>query len=321
MDFIKELGYLAIASRMKRLTDRLMRGGVEVYKSLNIDFEPRLFTLFYLLYTENSPLSILEIASALKVSHPAVIQAAQMLIKKGLVKSAQDDKDRRKRLLVITEKGRELAASLLPIWDCFVEAAVELFESAGVDALDSINRVETNLDEEEMGSRIIRRIKEKQYEAVEVTDFAPEHRVSFEKLNSAWLQKYFRVEQVDRKILRHPEKEIIEKGGFVFFAQLGGEIVGTAALIKLDDETYEITKMAVAEKARRKQVGRKLADTAIARAKEMGARKIVLRTDKKLRAAVDLYRKVGFKTAPDEGTKSGKAARSKFGFAMKLDLG
>ena len=52
MDFIKELGCLAIVSRMKRLTDSLMKGGSKVYQSLNIDFEPRMFTVFYLLYIQ-----------------------------------------------------------------------------------------------------------------------------------------------------------------------------------------------------------------------------------------------------------------------------
>jgi DNA-binding MarR family transcriptional regulator len=133
MDFIKELGYLAIASRMKRLTDRFMRGGSQVYKSLGIDFEPRWFTVFYLIYTQDSPLSISEIASALKMTHPAIIQTTQMLIKKGLIKSFRDSKDRRIRRLAITGKGEELANFLVPVWNDFEAATSEIFGEAGVD--------------------------------------------------------------------------------------------------------------------------------------------------------------------------------------------
>lgn len=82
----------------------------------------------------------------------------------------------------------------------------------------------------------------------------------------------------------------------------------------------KIAKMAVAEHARRKQVGRRMAEAAIARAQKMGARKVVLHTDNRLRAALGLYRKLGFKLAPNELTESGKFARAKFGVARKLDL-
>jgi len=320
MDFLKELGYLAIASRMKGLTDRLLRGGSEAYRSLGLDFEPRWFTLFYLLSTEASPLSIQEIANALKVSHPAVIQTAQMLVKRGLIRSFQDKVDRRKRRLAVTPKGKELAAQLTPVWNCFLAAVSEFFESAGVDMLEVIQKVEAELDKEEMGSRIIRNIKDIQAEAVEIIDFAPEHRDAFRKLNEEWLEKYFAAEEDDDRLLRRPEEEIIARGGAIFFARLGGKIVGTAALLKRDDATYEIAKMAVTPGAQGKQAGRRLAKAAIARAREKGARRIILLTDNRLRAAVGLYRKLGFKAAPNEPTASGKYARAKFGFLMKLDL-
>jgi DNA-binding MarR family transcriptional regulator len=148
MDFLRELGYLAIASRMKGLTDRLVRGGSEAYRYLGLDFEPRWFTLFYLLSTESSPLSIQEIADALKVSHPAVIQTAQMLVKKGLVHSFQDEVDRRKRRLTLTPEGKDLAAELTPIWNCFLAAVSELFDGAGTDMLEAIHKVEAELDRE-----------------------------------------------------------------------------------------------------------------------------------------------------------------------------
>ncbi|MBP1767598.1 MAG: family N-acetyltransferase [Candidatus Aminicenantes bacterium] len=320
MDFIKELGYLAIASRMKRLTDGLLRGGSEAYRSLGLDFEPRWFTLFYFLHAEGSPLSIKEIADALKVSHPAVIQTAQMLAKKGLIRSSQDSKDKRKRRLALTPKGKELAVSLDPVWGGFGSAAAELFAGAGIDMLDAVQRVEAELDREEMGSRIIRKIKEMQAGAVEIVGFSPEHSEAFRKLNEEWLKSYFEVEEADRRVLLHPEKEILEPGGAVLFARLGGEIVGTAALLKLDKETYEIAKMAVTPKAQGRQVGRRLTEEAIATARRRGAKKVVLFTDDRLRAAASLYRKLGFEPAPSEATSSTRFGRARFGYTMRLRL-
>ena len=320
MDFIEELGYLGVASRMKRLTSRFMRGGSQAYKSLGIDFEPRWFTVFYLIYTQDSPLSISEIASSLKISHPAVIQTTQMLIKKGLIKSFQDNQDRRIRRLAITRKGKEFANFLMPIWNDFETATSELFEKVGVNMLDIIQRIEVLLDEEDVGSRIINRIKQRQYSAIEILDYTPEYKEYFQKLNYEWLKKYFKVEEMDKKILLHPEEEIILKGGFVLYARLEDKIVGTAAVLKKDKKTFEIAKMAVTEKAQGMQVGRKLTKNAIARAADNGAQQIILKTDNRLRAAINLYRSLGFRVTHSEPTASGKYERERFGIQMKLDL-
>ena len=320
MDFIKELGYLAIASRMKRLTDRFMRGANKVYKSLNIDFEPRFFTVFYLIFTQGKSLSISDISSSLKITHPAVIQAAQILTKKGLIDSYQDDADHRIRRLTLTAKGKRLADFLLPIWNDFEAATAELFKNAQVDMLSVLENLENQLDKKELSDRIIKRVKERQYNEVEILDFAPKYREHFKTLNYEWLEKYFEVEGLDKKILTDPENEIIQKGGFIFFACIEGEIVGTTALLKVNETTYELNKMAVAEKAQGQQAGRKLLDAAIKKAKEMKAKKIILKTDNRLRNAVTLYRKIGFKIAKGEKTVSGRLEREKYGILMKLDL-
>ena len=320
MDFIKELGYLAIASRLKRLTDRFMRSANKVYKSLNIDFEPRFFTVFYLIFTQGKPLSISEISNSLNITHPAVIQAAQMLTKKGLVDSYQDDADRRIRRLTLTAKGKRLADFLLPIWNDFEAATAELFTDAQVDMRSVIQSIENQLDKEELADRINKRIKERQYNEVEILDFAPKYRDYFKTLNYEWLEKFFKVEDLDKKILTDPEKEIIQKGGFIFFARMGDKIVGTTALLRVDETTYELNKMAVAKKAQGQQAGRKLLDAAIKKAEKMGAKKIILKTDNRLRNAVNLYRKLGFKITKGEKTVSGRLEREKYGILMKLYL-
>jgi hypothetical protein len=46
MDIIKELGPLAIASRMKRLAELVFKQAINVYRVHGIDFEPKWFPLF-----------------------------------------------------------------------------------------------------------------------------------------------------------------------------------------------------------------------------------------------------------------------------------
>ena len=48
-NYIQELGNIAIASRLKQLTEILMKDMAKIYKEIHIDFEPRWFTLIHLL--------------------------------------------------------------------------------------------------------------------------------------------------------------------------------------------------------------------------------------------------------------------------------
>jgi len=92
MDLITELGALAFGSRLKRMSETIMRGGEEVYRFYGVDFEPKWFPLFYYL-AQKGEAGIMEIAENLNVTHPAVIQIAKELEKKGLIiskKSAED---------------------------------------------------------------------------------------------------------------------------------------------------------------------------------------------------------------------------------------
>lgn len=293
MDLIKQLGPLALASRLKRLSDRLMRDGYRIYREQGLEFEPRWFTVFYLL-SRKSPLAVTEIAHALQVTHPAVNQVAGMLEKAGLVDSRRDKTDERKRLLFLSPLGRELVEKLKPVWKDIKEANQELLDTSGKDLLGTLDKIESALDETEMFDRIMACIKQRQLESVEILDYKPRYRKNFRTLNLEWLKKYFSVEPVDEKLLSDPEGEIIKRGGKIFFARLDGKIVGTAALIKHDKTTYELAKMAVTEKAQKRHVGRKLAQTAIDRAKRLGADTLLLNTSPELTAANNLYRQLGF---------------------------
>jgi ribosomal protein S18 acetylase RimI-like enzyme len=145
-----------------------------------------------------------------------------------------------------------------------------------------------------MYERIMRRIKRRQLERVEIIDYQPRFKSYFKSLNLEWLRKYFAVEDEDKRQLSDPYGKIVKAGGSVLFARLEGRIIGTAALVKHNKHTFELTKMAVTRKARGHQVGRKLALAAIERAKEAGAKHLVLLTSPRLTTAYNLYRSLGF---------------------------
>ena len=157
MNLIKELGEIAFGTRLRLLTDRFLQDGVKIYKSQNIDFEPRWFTMFYLL-SKKSPLSISEITAELGFTQPAVTQIANVLIKKGLVKTVKHKEDSRKKMLALSHKGMLMLPVLEPVWKGFEEAVKDLFNDTGYDMLFIISRLENLLDEKNMFRRVTDKI-------------------------------------------------------------------------------------------------------------------------------------------------------------------
>ena len=129
---------------------------------------------------------------------------------------------------------------------------------------------------------------------VKIIDYKPEHQPYFEFFNRRWIEKYFRMEPVDEYVFTNPEDAIIESGGAVLMATYEGHLAGTVALKKLDDTTYEFTKMAVHENFHRKGIAEELSYGAFRKAYELGAEKIILYTNSILKPAIRLYEKLGF---------------------------
>lgn len=293
MDLLRQLGPLAIASRLRRLTEWLYKDGARIYHEQSLDFEPRWFPLFYLL-KELGETSVTQAAQSLGLTHPAVNQIAGEMSKRGFLESTSDEKDKRKRLLRLTRKGKKALSVLEPVWKDFESAAGEFLSEAGGDFLAMIGKLEDALKDKGMYERITQRIKERQLRKVEIINYQPQFKKYFKLLNYEWLKEHFKVEKEDEKLLSSPYEKIIKPGGFVLFARLEGKIVGTTALIKHDNNTYELTKMAVKRSAQGQQAGRKLSLAAIEKAKNSGARKVVLLTSPRLTAAYNLYRSLGF---------------------------
>ncbi|ALI98830.1 GNAT family N-acetyltransferase [Rufibacter tibetensis] len=136
--------------------------------------------------------------------------------------------------------------------------------------------------------------------SVTIIDYTPAHATLFRELNQAWIERYFEMEELDHKSLGNPDGYIIAKGGHIFMAEYNGEIVGTCALIKVDNQTYELAKMAVTDKAQGLKIGKRLGEAAIQKARELGATTLMLLSNRKLETALHLYQKLGFVEVADE---------------------
>ncbi len=156
METIRRLGMLALASRLKRLSDRLLQEAGGIYRKEGLGFEPRWFLVFHQL-AEGPPRSVTALAAAVGLTHPAVVLAAQEMEAAGLVASVRDAADRRKRRLELTPRGRQVAEALRPVWAGIEAATREVAGASGVDLLAVIDAIEAALDEMPLGERVRRR--------------------------------------------------------------------------------------------------------------------------------------------------------------------
>lgn len=117
---------------------------------------------------------------------------------------------------------------------------------------------------------------------------------AFRALNEQWIDKYFVLEPLDIETLSDPERCVLGPGGHIYFASLDDEIVGCCALIVNGRGSYEVAKMAVREEQRNKGIGRALLMHVLAEARTLGAYKLTLETNSKLKNAIHVYEAVGF---------------------------
>lgn len=134
---------------------------------------------------------------------------------------------------------------------------------------------------------------------IDIIPFSINHKEAIKTLNLEWLQKNFKVEPKDELVLS-PIEEIINKGGKIYYAQHLDEIVGTVSLLKINTTTFELSKMAVTEKAQGLGIGRQLIEFCIEEAQKLGIQKLILYSNRQLKSALHLYESFGFKEIPVE---------------------
>ena len=292
MDFVNNLGLLVLGSRLRRLSDRIMSSGQEIYRTAKIEFEPRWFPVFRLL-ADHGPLTVGVCARRLGLTHASISQMARAMGKHGIITSRKDASDERRRLLELTDKGRAMLPELQTLWQDIEAGIRDVVDYGGVDILAALEGIEQALAVQSLSERASKHRTNRLMDEATIIDFRPEFRDYFKTLNYEWLEKYFVIEPVDREVLSNPE-QIIGDGGVILFAKIGGTIVGTCALQK-QGEKWEVTKMAVTEAHQGKKIGKKLLQATIERAREMGISDVYLVTNSSLTTAVGLYRKFGFR--------------------------
>ncbi len=300
MDALRGYGELGLGSRLKRVSEYMMKETQLVYNHFNVDFDPHLFPFFKIIVNKNGVTNS-EIQNALQFTQPAVTQALNKLNSKGLITYTVDAVDKRKKIIFLSDKGYSILKKLTPIWKSIDLVIKEFTQANSSSLIEHINILENRFKTKRFSSTIINNVEMNSTKALEIIPFEKQHAKLFYELNIEWLKTFFHVEPYDEEVLSKPEDYIISKGGHIFFARLNDEIVGTVALMPIgNDGLFELTKMAVSPKHRGFKIGQKLMQYCIDFARDMDLPKLILYSNRTLENAIYIYRKYGFVEKPLE---------------------
>ena len=257
---------------------------------------PKWFPVFFVL-SRGEAKTITSIAREIGHSHPSVSNIVKEMGARGLVKEKKDKTDGRRNLVMLSAKGKKMSDIMAEQYPD-VEAAVEQISSqTRNDLWRAIEEWEGLLAEKTLLERVKEAKKEREGRDVSIVPYDPRYRAAFKALNEEWITAHWQMEEPDHHALDHPQEHILDKGGHIFVALYREEPVGVCALCRKNDPVhqYELAKLAVSPSAQGKGIGMLLCRTVIAKAKELGCKKIFLESNTLLRPAIQLYRKAGFR--------------------------
>ena len=130
---------------------------------------------------------------------------------------------------------------------------------------------------------------------IKIISYENQHQPLFRQLNLEWLDKYHLTESHDLMVLDDPKGTILDTGGYIWLATEDGTVAGTAAIMNEGHGIFELAKMAVAPAFQGRGISKLLIEICIAKAKEIGARKLLLYSNHQLLTALKLYEKYGFR--------------------------
>ena len=292
-----ELGQITLGSQLRIFSETLTADVVNIYEQFEVELDPKWFPVFYVLASEPDS-TITSIAKEIGHSHVSVSKIVNEMNRAGLIRSRKCKIDSRRTLLNLTPDAEKMVQKLIQQCEKVGQALDQLIEDTGVDLWQALTVTKRHLQYFPLSQRV--RSLEKKSD-LRIVDFAPKYFEDFKRLNIEWISKYWELETEDKKIIDHPEKYILNRGGVILMAIYKSDAVGSVALIPYDKKTVELAKMSVSSAFQGKGIGLALAEFAINRAHKMGAKRVYLESNSQLTAALSLYRKLGFKEIIDAG--------------------
>jgi len=144
-DVVRALGYLCLGTRFRRIGERLQADTQKIIDEHDGPVQPALHPLLAAL-DRLGPLGIGEIAEALGITQPGATRSVSELTKMGLVAADAPPDDQRRRVITLTEAGREAVhQGKTVIWPRIEAAVAELCRDLPGDFLQQLTTIEDRL--------------------------------------------------------------------------------------------------------------------------------------------------------------------------------
>lgn len=289
-DLLQDLGATFLGSRLKRLGERMQAGAAKVASDAGLPVQPAHMPLLAAL--DGQSLNIGQLVQVVGISQPGITRGIGQLAELGLVQSEQGD-DGRQRSISLTPAGNAvLARAKLYVWPQIEEAVLALFGGQPEGFIRQIDEIEAALAENPIDVLAARSTPQ----ILKIHEFSDELAHHFHDINAEWIKAMFKLEATDKQVLENPRSNIVDAGGVILFVEARGlGIVGTCALQKTGERSYELTKMGVRETARGLKAGEFLLAAVIERAMQLQAEPLYLLSNARCAAGIHLYEKLGFR--------------------------
>ena len=160
MDIVKELGHLCLATRLKRIGDRLQS---DVQRLIDAREYPLMANQYPILAAIDraGPMTIGDISRSLGVSQPGVTRSVNALGRNGIVRFESPAEDRRRKVVALSRLGQKIVdSSKSTLWPAIEAELVAICGDTGNSLLRHLDTLETELSKNPLSSRVDERPQE-----------------------------------------------------------------------------------------------------------------------------------------------------------------
>ena len=153
-DIVRELGYLCLGSRLRRLGERLQNDVQRLAASHQLDIQSAHYPLLAAIHFQG-PQSVGELVKTLGISQPGVTRSIGQLENQGYVNVTKTDSDQRRKTLSLTSTGTELIErSQEELWSKIESTLSDLFSGRTGELLELLDYGEDELTKKTLEQRV-----------------------------------------------------------------------------------------------------------------------------------------------------------------------
>lgn len=154
-DIVRDLGFLCLGSRFKRIGERLQADTARFIEASGVPLQPGQYPLLAAI-AANGPLSVGELATTLGISQPGVTRNIARLVDMKLVELTRDPGDQRQKAVALTPAGRRMVEhSRREIWPHIEAAVVDLCAGLSGPLLKQLAAIEDGLADTPLDQRAV----------------------------------------------------------------------------------------------------------------------------------------------------------------------